>query len=211
MTRGWLRGDSGGKLPTYPFRSRQWREHVDWRSKLSQHSLLNQLLQFERDINQGRTWAGHGLDDAGLLLRESGVVHTSTPTNVVPFADTGGDGTHYSLLPLPETPPDDWPVVMTVPFQWDFPNTMVGSSLHEFLCLGCYFGYFALEQLAYYNERDLAIAELQVPEDVEDAWPEKRQILALMRSRFELSPWNDVRSRLAELDAQFRHLLVVTD
>jgi hypothetical protein len=184
---------------------------VDWRSRLSQHSLLTQLLQFEREVNGERTWPGHGLDDVGLLFWDSFASHTSTPINVVPFATTGGDGTHYSLLPLPETCPDDWPVVMTVPFGWDRPNTVVGATLHEFLCLGCFFGYFALEQLAYDHEREETIAELGLRSDPEDAWPRKKHLLAQMRAKFELAPWNSVRSRLNELDSQFRPLVVVSD
>lgn len=36
------------------------------------------------------------------------------------------------------------------------PNLVVGESLWEFLCLGCRFGYFALEQAVYRPEEKLA-------------------------------------------------------
>lgn len=141
---------------------------------------------------------------AGLILRpdEGRSGNDCTPLNADTFAETGGDGVHYSFLPLPERTPDEWPVVMTVPMEANC-NFIVGADFVEFLRLGCQYGYFAIERLAY--DRDRTIAHIQSGAhafaDREDS------LLAAIRERFGLRPWIDVRNRLDQLHARFHGLI----
>ena len=127
-----------------------------------------------------------------------------TPRNSVSFAGTGGDGVQYSLVPMPGTPIDSAPVVMTVPMS-DYPNVIVGANLHEFLCLGCRFGYFMLEQLAY--DFDWTIDALSTGEFDPEATPADRLLLQRLSDAFDLRPWDDPAERLKTLDEQYLHML----
>ena len=97
-------------------------------------------------------WVG-GLACVGLHLDDSPAVYGDTPTNCAPFAYTGGDGCHFSLLQTESVDSSDSPVVLTVPCSPA--NLIVGSNLWEFLSLGCHRGYFGLEQLAYKKAKAL--------------------------------------------------------
>lgn len=127
------------------------------------------------------------LDDEGLRLydhlSESG--YDSTPRGHLAFASTGGDGVHFSF---PRDQPG--PVVMTVPMMFDRPNIVVGSDLADFLSLGCVFGYFGLEQLAYDMDR--------ATNDIEAAGGQCPCLYRLSR-HFNLRPWRAVRDRLDAL------------
>jgi hypothetical protein len=140
--------------------------------------------------------AGLSLPDRDALADEGLRVNTSlrpggydsSPAGYVSFASTGGDGTHFSI-PAVAT----GPVVMTVPMSFDNPNVVVGEDLHEFLSLGCVYGYFGLEQLAY----DAARAAVAI-----EKAGEQSKALRRLSERFGLTPWPAVLSRLAELRAQ---------
>jgi len=80
--------------------------------------------------------------------------------------------------------------VMTVPMAFDCPNVVVGSNLQDFLSLGCIFGYFRLEGLAY----DIARTSSSV-ESAEGQHPALRDL----SEQFNLRPWQDVGRRLATL------------
>ena len=123
----------------------------------------------------------------------------TTPRNTVTFACTGGDDVHFGLLRRAGTFGDHSPVVMTVPMADDSPddtNFVVGSNLHEFLCLGCTHGYFRLETMAYswFNE---FLDELKTE-------PEDPEAYSAYRERFALEPWTDVESRLTELQRSIK-------
>lgn len=151
------------------------------------------------------------LDDVGLLLRDSLLYYDATPSNSSPFASTGGDGVHYSLLHINGKATESSPIIMTVPMAFESPNHVVGEDLLEFLCLGCRFGYSGIEGLAYEDRRDEAIAALERDQDPEDSWPEQADTLCRMRSRLGLRPWTDVRSRLHELHRLYFHELKVIE
>lgn len=144
-----------------------------------------------------------------------------TPLNSLAFARTGGDGVHYSFIETDEGNFDNHsPIIMTVPMQFDNPNMVVGSNLHEFLCLGCRVGYFWLEQLVYDKSR--TIARLEVPDIVyvEDFgadyannpdYQRERHFLDRLTQDLNLAPWRRIESRLAELHETYFHLLQISN
>jgi hypothetical protein len=113
--------------------------------------------------------------------------YDASPKGYLTFASTGGDGVHFSV-------PDgtDGPVIMTVPMAFDNPNFVVGSDIKEFLSLGCVYGYFSLEQLAYDWERTVEAIE---------AAREPSAALQQLTERFGLHPWVPVGARLRELES----------
>jgi hypothetical protein len=163
------------------------------------------------DIDWVRLWrlqkriGPEGFEPIGLRLgdpaRARAWVYQSTPTNVVTFASTGGNGVHFSLLDLGDDS-DATPVVMTVPMAFDSPNHIVGGDLWEFLALGYWNGYFYLEQLAYRWGREKLIARLQGGPATDD--PEEARPLRHLIAEFGLRPWPNVAQRLDELDALYR-------
>ncbi|MGQ0467793.1 MAG: hypothetical protein ACT4QG_21050 [Sporichthyaceae bacterium] len=114
--------------------------------------------------------------------------YDATPAGALTFASTGGDGVHFSFV---ETPGRSV-IVMTVPMVWDRPNVVVGATLFEFLSLGCRFGYFALEQLAY--DRDGTVDAIRRAAEEGD-----QPLLGDLRTKLGLTPWTSVRARLDEL------------
>jgi len=101
------------------------------------------------------------LDYAGLIPNNDQTFrYNPTPKNTVVFAGTGGDGVHYSILPLNT---EIQPVVMTVPMNFggyinEF-NWILGENLNEFLSLGYYNGWFTLEQLCYNKDEAIKFYE----------------------------------------------------
>lgn len=141
----------------------------------------------------------------GLLLPDPGDVgapYDVTPINSTTFAHTGGDGVHYGFLH------DDSgariAVVMTVPMASD-PHRIVGTSLRDFLALGCRAGYFALEQLIYQPE--YMIAQLQADDPAKS--PDMTALLSELAHTLDLNPWPTVAARLASLDTQLRPAIQV--
>jgi hypothetical protein len=94
---------------------------------------------------------------------------------------------------------------MTVPMSPNCPNVIVGENLFDFLNLGCRYGYFALEQLAY--ERDEIIEELGLKRFDPDTWPERQQALDELIAHFGLKPWDDPGKRLDQLRDRYLYLL----
>lgn len=128
------------------------------------------------------------LEDEGLHVDESMAPsgYDASPSGFVAFASTGGDGVHFNV-PVG----DVGPIVMTVPMVFDGPNIVVGANIEEFLSLGCVYGYFRLEQLAYGMEG--AANEIQTAKDPSPA-------LCKLSNQFDLRPWNTVAKRLDQLN-----------
>ncbi len=144
----------------------------------------------------------------GLILRPmQGRLHfDSTPLNADTFAETGGDGVHYSLLQLSDRTPEDSPVVMTAPMAMEHScNIVVGSNFIDFLSLGCRYGYFAIEQLAY--DHDQTVNRIQSGVHAFPNGANQDALLASIRNRVGLQPWPDVRSRLADLHSRLFPLI----
>lgn len=127
------------------------------------------------------------LEDDGLCIHHclSPGGYESSPPKYLAFASTGGDGVHFSI-PMDRA----GPVVMTVPMAFDNPNVVVGSDLEDFLSLGCVYGYFGLEQLAYNEDR--TIHSIEVAGDPSSA-------LQQLSRHFNLRPWQAVAHHLAAL------------
>lgn len=175
---------------------------VEWRDpRLESHPLLRELVAFAIDVdpvNRLDTF-GEGL---GLFLTPNppDVRYRTTPDNSVTFARTGGDGVHFGLLCLDHTNTADWPVVMTVPTNFDNPRVVVGATLHEFLCLGYHVGWFPIEQVSYTGGEG-AWSDMQRLQNGDPDWlsDKRTRSLITVRKRFALSPWPDVKRRLHEL------------
>jgi hypothetical protein len=75
------------------------------------------------------------------------------------------------------------------------PSTVVGTSLAEFLGLGCLTGYH-LDDLAYFGPNALPDG----PESPEE--PERVFLLKALTEEFDLAPWPDVPTHLEELQTQ---------
>lgn len=154
------------------------------------------------------------LANIGLFLRgETGRLgYDVAPVNADTFAETGGDGTHYSFLHLEGTAPDAYPVVMTVPMNLGGPYSLVvGENLRDFLALGCECGYFWLEQLLYDRDETIRLLERGniAPGEVEDSGLlQEKELLRTIRERFELSPWKNVDQRLKKLAGRFAGAIV---
>src|SRR5262245_63700807 len=101
----------------------------------------------------------YAFERIGLLLEDPEAPgdwdYDATPVGAVPFAWTGGDGVHFSVLA------DGSAVVMTVPKSLGDTNHVLAESLTEFLALGCRTGYFSLERLAYDWGRHDQLADLR--------------------------------------------------
>lgn len=141
-------------------------------------------------------------EDAGLLLDRRGLTglawdtgYRETPPGSVTFAHTGGDGVHFGLIPVGGTVGDGSSVVMTTPAYPPY-RLVVGRDLTEFLALGCRAGYYALESLPDLNARTVKAVQDAPPAEPDSC--EGPALLALTTA-FDLQPWPDVRTRLAEL------------
>jgi hypothetical protein len=119
------------------------------------HPLLAKLRQADRKAAcQFPSTFDSGMGCVGLKMHnrlDMGRYDWFTPGNCITFAHTGGDGTHFSLLLQDGSVTEQSPVVLSVPAS-GFLNCVIGENLHDFLCLGCHRGFFALEQLAYHWE-----------------------------------------------------------
>jgi hypothetical protein len=168
---------------------------------------LDQLFRLAGNNGTADDW-NHHFDPIGLILQIPPKCegYWCTPLNSVTFARTGGDGTHYGLLSPPGLSRDTQPVVMTVPMS-DEPNVVVGESLREFLALGCRFGYFALEGLVHQPSETLS--ELESGAYDQERSPDEIRMLERLQQAFDLRPWRDPKSRLAELRLRYFSKLVL--
>ena len=167
-------------------------------------SLLVALFDFDAELRRESL----GTPGLGLLDPPERYESNATPKNAIAFAQTGGEDVHFSLLAVNGVVSDESPVVMTVPSASDRSfdcNFLLGMSLREFLTLGCEWGFDHLEQLAY--DWDETVSDLERPYDGEELDEDDLRGLALLRSRLDLQPWSEVRSRLLELEGSKRFVL----
>ena len=92
------------------------------------------------------------LGEIGLILDkqldDSRYKHC-TPLNCRTFANTGGDGAHFSLLVQDDAITETSPVVVTAPEASGMPSIVIAASLFDFLCLGSEKGYFGLGHVSH--------------------------------------------------------------
>jgi hypothetical protein len=140
--------------------------------------------------------------------------YESTPKNSMAFATTGGDGVHFSFVQLYGEAVDQSPIVMTVPMNFGSENLIVGTDFEDFLCLGCEVGFSFLEQLTYNDSKAEAIHWLSHP----DEWFEShnvdpvdidndKKLLKLLRTEFNLQPWDNIEIKLQSLEDEYSSLL----
>jgi hypothetical protein len=144
-------------------------------------------------------WADPGIGCLGLILVPALDGHRynwCTPLNCRTFAGTGGEGVHFSLLLKDGTVSEASPVVVTTP-SGDGRSWIVGSNLRDFLALGYYRGYFALEQLSYDQALTLVVF-INKDWQPSESWhhdvgytinSHQQQVLDLLIKRFVLRPW----------------------
>jgi hypothetical protein len=138
------------------------------------------------------------------------------PLNAVAFANTGGDGCHFSFVVLPGCRRiEECPVVMIVPCGEvrETANVIVGENLWEFLALGLRTGFDVLDMLPC--RPDEFLAEYPDRDPVPTAGDTERTTeLHALAEQFGLTGWDRaaVRPRLAELRARyFPHLVFGPD
>lgn len=166
---------------------------------------IDALFRLAGNDGAADDWNGY-FEPIGLILKSppERLDYWCTPTNCCTFARTGGDGTHYSVLALPNRERALCPIIMTVPMS-DTPNVVVGEHLRDFLALGCRHGYFGLEGLVY--DSDEMLAELNSGGYPADSDADVRTLLMRIETAFEVKPWRDVASRLVDLKSRYYSLL----
>jgi len=183
-------------------------------SSIARSESYDRLTELSRGVAHQRKCAAIGaFEPVGLILHNGSLSFgpsashyvNSTPINVAPFAGTGGDGVHFSFLENGGVITDSSAIVMTVPMNFGAEkNFVLGANLHEFLSLGCYCGYYGLEQFAYDYADTIKMVESGRAGEPE--WTENKiqQVLLIrLREEFGLKPWKNVRKRLDELRSSF--------
>lgn len=147
-------------------------------------------------------------DPCGLILDLPPVQgpYWCTPTNVVTFASTGGDGVHYSYLKHFDSSDGKLPIIMTLPCA-DENNIVIAESFEEFFNLGYFVGWFSLEQLVYQEER--AISYFANPDEEQRDYAEDR--LEFLRKALQLRPIPPDMKRLRLLNEEYYKLLLILD
>ncbi|MBC7876642.1 MAG: hypothetical protein H7Y59_05665 [Anaerolineales bacterium] len=146
-------------------------------------------------------------DPVGLILVEplTQIIYESTPSNSVCFAQTGGDGVHFSLLEIKGINTENSPVVMTVPMNFENENIIVGENLLDFLSLGCQAGYFFLEQFSYNWNKTVLFYGDSNNYFKDDAIG--KRLITLLINEFNLQPWNNIDGRLQQLQTKYKPML----
>jgi len=166
--------------------------------------LLSKLwLTAERLGRERATDPRFVLDPCGLLLEwpPRRWDYFCTPLNSLTFASTGGDGVHYGLLTVPGRSADATPVVMTVPMAGTY-NVVIAETLEEFLGLGYFVGWFALEQLTY--QPAWAVRFFGRPRS---DWPEREALLVHLRAALDIHHVPLRQRRIRHLQSTYLHLL----
>ncbi len=186
-------------------------------------------LTFFANLEIGRTLEQASnliFDPIGLILIRplKTLEYESTPRNSCAFAETGIDGTHFSLVQMGGQITEKSPVVMTVPANYREENLIVGGTLYEFLCLGSKIGYSGLDQLTYSDNRKETLEWLEHPEAFfkqefqeckdqlgKEYFDREQDLLQLLRHRLSLKPWKNVEKRLKELQSFKKSLDLPSD
>jgi hypothetical protein len=147
----------------------------------------------------------HNMDNVGFYMTDELIDewYDSSPLNCLAFASTGGDGVHFSIFKGIDT--DSSPVVMTVPMNFGEENLVIAQTLLEFLCLGCRFGFFDLEQLSYNFES--TTQKIEATNRTEAQNPELRELTEM----FYLKPIKDVSKYIRETNSKYFDQLELED
>ena len=180
------------------------------------HPLWNSLLDLDNIAAErfpSRFDPGFGSLGLRLFRELEHYEYWCTPTNTLTFACTGGDGVHFSFLVRDAKITAESPIVITRPMEYGEPNVIGGESLFDFLCLGYFRGYFALEAMP--SESAFAAfesADWQPKAEWEFALglgvdANKRKLLDFLTTELGLSPWKDLKRKFADLQNRYMPLL----
>jgi len=172
--------------------------------------LLEAVWQLADDLGHRTTVdPAYVLDPVGLSLVRPLERWDSeyTPRNSLTFAQSGEDGTHFSLLLLDGVELSSAPIVMTVPSTAASGNMVIAADFEEFLAIGATGGWSPLEQLA--EGLDDALEELATPDP--DPWSEREQLLAFMREHVGIEPNRLTLKRFEELQHTYGSQIVVDE
>ncbi|OON70093.1 hypothetical protein [Hymenobacter sp. CRA2] len=128
--------------------------------------------------------------------------YACTPVNSLSFARTGGNGVHFGILEARDVTATG-PVVMTVPMPGV--NIVVAETLDEFFGIGCWAGWFGLEQLVYDTPETLAYYAAEPT----DLLPEELNFLDMVRAELRTQPVALTAERLAALEQRFQPQLQI--
>jgi hypothetical protein len=132
----------------------------------------------------------------GLEPVDSDLSLESIPKNSIQFASTGGDAV-FSLVTNYKNLTGDQPIVMTVPVVGQ--NIVVSENLEEFLGIGYYNGWSALEQLVYDFDKTLdyySITDSSLSK-------EEKNFIILIRNEFTVKPSPLTKDRLDQLRMKY--------
>lgn len=172
--------------------------------------LLYELRQIDDEV-AARFIGMHGrpatLECIGLILDEElddSRYNHCTPLNCRTFANTGGDGEHFSLLVVDDAITENSPVVVTAPSSGG-ESYVLAASLFEFLRLGCRKGYFSLGSLPYDFGKTLREylgpeGELPVADYLSNDY--QIQVRDYLCQRLNLNPWPN-RAQFDELQTLY--------
>ncbi len=134
--------------------------------------------------------------------------YSSTPINAIPFATTGGNGTHFSILRLSECV---CPIIITCPMNCgnspSEDNIIIAENLKEFLSIGYYNGWFSLEQL-FYNKS--GTIEYFKSEDKSSDFINSgaKSLINIINAHYNLSHGPLSENRLNELKTMYESILI---
>lgn len=177
-----------------------------------EHSLLRRLREADKAARKLPTSSLPGFAAIGLSVFSSlrRFDYWCTPTNVLSFATTGGDGNHFSFILKDNTVSEHSPVVMTSPSDYDEPNLIVGESLFHFLCLGYHCGFSPIESFPSKESMRLCASARQNQKKGAPLFSldeNERRILDFLIQKLQLSPWRNVEGEIQRLQAEYRPLL----
>lgn len=199
---------------------RKARQQAAIRKLPEQAPLLAKLQALSKEVDKRFRDVLRGFDNIGLGLGTSvpneRATYYCTPLNSKGFASTGGEGVHFSFLAERQDRLfDELPVIVTIPMAVGNQNFVVGENLREFLSLGAYRGYFALEQLGDSLEKTLEVyaSPQWQAETHEEFWVGfgvnelQQSILQLLRQEFQLHQWPDLKARFFQLQEKYMPLV----
>jgi len=178
------------------------------------HPLLERLRDLDKEARQRfPSRFDRGLAGVGLILYQQLVVSTCEwcpPLNCRTFAETGGDGIHFSLLVQDGAITENSPIVMTIPPDGG-QSLIVGETLYDFLCFGAHNGFFALPiwpdaTLRPYPSPASNPDEVPHSSARSDSEERERQVLAFLIAQMDLQPWTSMR-KLTQLQEKYGPLL----
>ncbi|MEO0895307.1 MAG: hypothetical protein AAFY71_02730 [Bacteroidota bacterium] len=176
---------------------------------MNKHLTIEDFWDFHTFIQQAfGEKAEMCFDSCGLisLHPRANFRYDCTPINAVPFAQTGGNGVHFSLLNGKNEKGYSGPIVMTSPMADEY-NIIVSEDFEEFFSLGYYNGWFALEEIAY-NLRN-AVQYYAIEDKEKDEVD--RAFLKMLRDHIGFSHSPLRISRLEYLNATYFWKLEVLD